>query len=246
MGQRGRYTVTRKGIGWILAFALLVVLFTYETPDRSSWTAWSLPLAGTVIAIDAGHGGKDGGATSSSGEVVEKDVTLAISMYLRDFLQQSGAYVIMTREEDKDLASPDADANRKRKSEDIRNRVKLVNENAPDFLISIHVNAIPSPKWSGAQTFYSPAYKKSAEMSYLIQDEIKRVMGNTDRVPSKTDNVFLIREVTCPAVLVEVGFVSNTQEAKQLQSVDYQKAMANAIYQGILRQYSGEKAPITP
>ncbi|MFD2369421.1 N-acetylmuramoyl-L-alanine amidase CwlD [Brevibacillus sp. GCM10020057] len=238
--------MTRKGIGWILAFALLLVLFTYETPDRSSWTAWSLPLAGTVIAIDPGHGGKDGGATSASGEVVEKDVTLAISMYLRDFLQQSGAYVIMTREEDKDLASPDADASRKRKSEDIRNRVKLVNENAPDFLISIHVNSIPSPKWSGAQTFYSPTFKKSAEMSYLIQDEIKRVIGNTDRVPSKINNVFLIREVTCPAVLVEVGFVSNTEEARKLQSVDYQKAMANAIYQGILRHYSGEKVPDTP
>lgn len=238
--------MTRKGIGWILAFALLVVMFTYETPDRSSWTAWSLPLSGTVIAIDPGHGGKDGGATSRNGEVIEKEVTLAISMYLRDFLQQAGAFVVMTREEDKDLASEDAGKNRKRKSEDIRNRVKFVNQNAPDFLVSIHVNSIPSPKWSGAQTFYSPAYKKSADMSYLIQDEIKRVIGNTDRVPSKTDSVFLIREVTCPAVLVEVGFVSNTEEAKRLRTADYQKAMANAIYQGILRQYSGEKPPVAP
>ncbi|TGV05432.1 N-acetylmuramoyl-L-alanine amidase CwlD, partial [Mesorhizobium sp. M00.F.Ca.ET.186.01.1.1] len=177
---------------------------------------------------------------------VEKEVTLAISMYLRDFLQQSGAFVIMTREEDKDLASPEADRAKKRKSEDIRNRVKLVNDSSPDFLVSIHVNSIPSPKWSGAQTFYSPTFKKSGEVSYLIQDEIKRVLGNTDRVPSKTNNVFLIREVNCPAVLVEVGFVSNTEEAKRLQSTEYQKAMANAIYQGILRQYSGEKAPIAP
>lgn len=246
MEQRGRYTVTRKGVGWILAFALLILLFTYETPDRSSWMAWSLPLTGTVIAIDPGHGGKDGGATSSAGDVVEKEVTLAISMYLRDFLHQSGAFVVMTREEDKDLASPEADKARRRKSEDIRNRVKLVNESAPDFLISVHVNSIPSPKWSGAQTFYSPTFKKSEEASYLIQDEIKRVIGNTDRVPKKTDNVFLIREVTCPAVLVEVGFVSNTEEAKKLQTVEYQKAMANAIYQGILRQYSGEKIPVTP
>ncbi|MFP3381604.1 N-acetylmuramoyl-L-alanine amidase, partial [Bacillus sp. SIMBA_069] len=79
-----------------------------------------------------GHGGKDGGAVSSSGDVVEKEVTLAISMYLRDFLQQSGAFVVMTREEDKDLASPEAVKAKKRKSEDIRNRVKLVNDSAPD------------------------------------------------------------------------------------------------------------------
>jgi len=242
-GTKGTVEVTRKGIGWILAFTLLVVLFTYEAPDRTLWTAWSLPLAGTVIAIDPGHGGKDGGAVSADGKVVEKDVTLAISLYLRDFLQQAGAFVIMTREEDQDLASPEAERMQKRKSEDIRNRVKFINEHMPDFLVSIHVNSIPSSRWSGAQTFYSPAFKKSEELAYFIQDEIKRVIGHTSRAPIKTESVFLIREVASPAVLVEVGFVSNAEEAKRLQSADYQKAMANAIYQGILRQFSAEKVP---
>ncbi|MFY0544865.1 N-acetylmuramoyl-L-alanine amidase CwlD [Brevibacillus sp. H7] len=238
--------MARKVVGWVLACALLIVIFTYKAPEHSSWSTWSLPLAGTVIALDPGHGGIDGGAVSTDGKVVEKDVTLAISLYLRDFLQQSGAYVIMTREEDKDLASPEAHKQRKRKSEDIRNRVAYINENAPDFLVSVHVNSIPSPKWSGAQTFYYPAYKESAEMSYLIQDEIKRVLENTDRLPKKTDDVFMIREVKCPAVLVEVGFVSNEAEARRLRSSEYQKAMANAIYQGILRHYAGEKVPVTP
>jgi N-acetylmuramoyl-L-alanine amidase len=238
--------VARKVVGWILAFFLLLVIFTYESPDHSLWSAWSLPLAGTVIAIDPGHGGKDGGAVSVNGKVIEKDVTLAISLYLRDFLQQSGAYVIMTREDDNDLSSPEAEKLRKRKSEDIRNRVKLINAQAPDFLVSIHVNSFPSPKWSGAQTFYYPAYKESAEISYVIQNEMKRVLENTDRVPKKTDDVFIIREVECPAVLVEVGFVSNEEEARRLGSTDYQKAIANAIYQGILRHYAGEKVPVTP
>ncbi len=238
--------MARKAIGWLLAFFLLVVIFTYETPDHSSWSTWTLPLAGTVIAIDPGHGGADGGAVSRDGQVVEKTVTLPISLYLRDFLQQSGAFVVMTREEDKDLASPDEYRLRKRKSEDIRSRVKFVNENAPDFLISIHLNAFPSPKWSGAQTFYYPAFKESGEMAYLIQDEIKRVLGNTTRLPKKTDDVYLIREVECPAVLVEVGFLSNSEEARKLQTTEYQKAMANAIYQGILRHYAGEKGKGTP
>lgn len=238
--------MTRKAVGWILAFFLLVVIFTYKSPDYTSWSTWSLPLAGTVIAIDPGHGGKDGGAISQDGKLIEKDVALAISLYLRDFLQQSGAFVVMTREEDKDLASPEAERRKRRKSEDIRNRVKLVNENAPDFLVSIHLNAVGSAKWSGAQTFYYPAYKESADMSYLIQDEIKRVLGNTERQPKKSDDIFLIREVECPAVLVEVGFLSNYEEKKLLQSTEYQKSMANAIYQGILRHYSGEKGKSTP
>lgn len=238
--------MTRKVVGWILAFFLLVVIFTYKSPDYTSWSTWSLPLAGTVIAIDPGHGGKDGGAVSQDGKLIEKDVSLAISLYLRDFLQQSGAFVVMTREEDKDLATPEAERRKRRKSEDIRNRVKLVNENAPDFLISIHLNAVGSAKWSGAQTFFYPAYKESADMAHLIQDEIKRVLGNTDRQPKKTDDIFLIREVDCPAVLVEVGFLSNAEEKKLLQSIDYQKSMANAIYQGILRHYSGEKGKTIP
>ena len=237
--------MARKVTGYILSVLLLLLLLTYEAPDRSSWTTWSLPLAGTVIAIDPGHGGKDGGAVSADGDVVEKEVTLAISLYLRDFLIQSGAHVIMTREDDRDLASEEAERLRRRKSEDIRNRVKFVNEHTPDFLVSVHVNSIPSPRWKGAQTFYHPAYKKSGDMAYLIQDEIKRVLENTDRLPSKTNDVFLIREVECPAVLVEVGFVSNEAEAKRLRSVEYQKAMANAIYQGILRHYAGENPPAT-
>ncbi|WP_026074623.1 N-acetylmuramoyl-L-alanine amidase CwlD [Brevibacillus massiliensis] len=237
--------MTRKVMGWILAFFLLIVIFTYRMPAHSSWSTWTLPLAGTVIAIDPGHGGFDGGAVSRDGAAIEKNITLPISLYLRDFLQQSGAFVVMTREEDKDLATPEAHRLGKRKSEDIRERVKLVNKNAPDFLVSIHLNAFPSPKWSGAQTFYFPGFKESGEMAYLIQDEIKRVLGNTDRAPKKTSDVFLIREVECPAVLVEVGFLSNGNEAKMLQSSEYQKAMANAIYQGILRHYAGEKVPGT-
>lgn len=233
--------MTRKAIGWLLAFFLLIVVFTYDQQEPASWSTWSLPLSGTVIAIDAGHGGKDGGAVSADGRVLEKEVTLAISMYLRDFLQEAGAFVVMTREEDKDLASPESHRLGKRKSEDTRNRVKFINEHTPDFAVSIHLNAIPSPRWSGAQTFYFPAFKESGEMAALIQDEIKRVLENTNRHPVITDDLFLIREVKCPAVLVEVGFLSNEAEAKQLGSSEYQKAMANAIYQGILRHYAGEK-----
>lgn len=235
----------KKAVGWLLAFFLLMILFTYKLPEHSSWSTWTLPLAGTVIAIDPGHGGADGGAVSRDGRVTEKDVTLTISLYLRDFLQQSGAFVVMTREEDKDLASPEAGRLGKRKSEDIRNRVKFVNEHRPDFLISIHANSFPSPRWSGAQTFYYPGYKESAALAYLIQDEIRRVLENTDRLPNVTDDVFLIREVQCPSVLVEVGFLSNPREASQLEKDEYQKAMANAIYQGILRHYAGEKVPQT-
>nr|WP_248845129.1 N-acetylmuramoyl-L-alanine amidase CwlD [Aneurinibacillus sp. XH2] len=230
----------RNVILWLGALMFLITLLTYNMPmDDESWSVWSLPLSGKIIVVDAGHGGLDGGAKSKGG-IIEKDITLPISMYLRDFLQEAGALVIMTRETDTDLAAPGTKGLSKRKTEDLLRRVRLIKDNQADLLISIHLNAIPSPRWSGAQTFYSPALKQSGQMAHLIQDEIKRVISNTDRVAKKTDDIFILRTAECPSVLVEVGFLSNEQEAKLMATSRYQKQMANAIYQGILRYYSGE------
>lgn len=230
----------QKTMIWLGALMLLLFLFTYNMPtDDESWSSWSLPLSGKVIAIDAGHGGPDGGAASKQG-LIEKDVTLPISLYLRDFLQEAGALVVMTREIDTDLANPDTKGLSKRKTEDLLRRASMIKEKEADLLISVHLNAIPSPRWKGAQTFYSPARKQSGQVAQLIQDEIKRVINNTDRTAKKTDDIFILRTVECPAALVEVGFLSNEEEARLMSSSQYQKQMANAIYQGILRYYSGE------
>jgi N-acetylmuramoyl-L-alanine amidase len=146
----------------------------------------------------------------------------------------------MTREVDTDLANPGTKGLSKRKTEDLLSRARMIKEKDADLLISIHLNAIPSPRWKGAQTFYSPTLKGSGQVAHLIQDEIKRVINNTDRTAKKTGDIFILRAVECPAALVEVGFLSNEQEAKLMESSQYQKQMANAIYQGILRYYSGE------
>lgn len=230
---------------WILSLLLLVALFSYDLPTDESWSAWSLPLSGTIIALDPGHGGPDGGATGKvQGETaVEKDVALQISLYLRDFLQEAGALVIMTREDDQDLADPGTRGLSKRKTQDLHRRARLVNESSADLLISIHLNAFPSKRWSGAQTFYFPGRKESGEVASLIQNEIKRTLQNTNREPQKRSSVYILKSVDIPAVMVEVGFLSNPEEAALLTSEEYQKKMANAIYQGILRYYSGEKTP---
>jgi N-acetylmuramoyl-L-alanine amidase len=229
----------KKATLWVAALLLLVSLLTYKIPIDESWSVWSLPLSGKIIVVDAGHGGPDGGAESAGG-LVEKDITLPISMYLRDFLQEAGALVVMTREEDVDLADHNTKGLSKRKTEDLLRRARIVKEKEADLLVSIHLNAIPSPRWSGAQTFYSPTLEKSGQVAHLIQGEIKRVLTNTDRTAKKTNDIYILRSAELPAVLVEVGFLSNEKEAKQMGTAQYQKQMANAIYQGILRYYSGE------
>lgn len=227
---------------WLVAIGALILIFTYKNPIDESWSTWSLPLSGKIIVLDAGHGGPDGGAVSDQGHL-EKEISLPITIYLRDFLQQAGAFVIMTRETDTDLANPNTKGLSNRKTQDLLQRAKLVKESKADFLLSIHLNAFPSSKYYGAQTFYYPGIKQSGDAAQLIQDEIKRVLSNTDRVAKRIDNVYILKSADIPSVMVEVGFLSNSNEAKQLANPTYQKQMANSIYQGILRFYSGEQPP---
>ncbi|MEW9702606.1 N-acetylmuramoyl-L-alanine amidase CwlD [Paenibacillus sp. SI8] len=225
----------------VMLLALVVFIYTHELPATKTWSDWSLPLSGKVIGLDAGHGGPDGGAESSSG-VIEKDINLAITLQLRDYLQQAGALVIMTRETDIDLADPRTKGYSKRKTEDLHNRADLTKDKKAEMFLSIHLNSIPSPKWRGAQTFYVPNNPSNANLAALIQNELKKNLENTERVAKPADKtVYLLKVLQIPSALVEVGFLSNPEEARLLASEKYQRMVAASIYQGILRFYSGEK-----
>ncbi|MCA0758444.1 N-acetylmuramoyl-L-alanine amidase CwlD [Paenibacillus sp. N4] len=231
----------RIGIG-ILVVALTGILLSRSMPSEKTWSYWSLPLSGTTIGIDAGHGGVDGGAISKQG-VIEKDLNLSIALYLRDYLQQAGAVVVMTREGDYDLATGDARAYSKRKTEDLKKRVAVLKDSKPAAVISIHMNSIPSSKWSGAQTFYHPSnHPDSRALAAFIQDEIKRNLENTTRSVSAVKDVYVLKAIEdIPTALVEVGFLSNPGEAERLADAEYQRKVAASVYEGILRFMSGEK-----
>ncbi|WP_078551206.1 N-acetylmuramoyl-L-alanine amidase CwlD [Bacillus alkalicellulosilyticus] len=230
-----------KGGAFALGVVSLLFIIQYQFLSDDS-TSWQLPLSGKVIVVDPGHGGLDGGATSKEG-LLEKEVTLDIAFQLRDYLQEAGALVLMTREEDRDLADDDVRRVRDRKVQDLKRRVDMVNDSDADMFISIHLNAIPSPKWSGAQTFYNRSFDENKNMAKFVQDELRRNLENTTREAKPINNVFLIRKAEIPGVLVEVGFLSNPQEANLLSQKDYQQKVAASIYQGLLRFYTNE-APL--
>lgn len=221
-----------------LALAVLLSQPTFE----DNWTVWKMPLAGQVIVLDPGHGGDDPGAISRSG-VKEKEVALNIALALRDYLQQAGAYVVMTRESDTDLANEGTKGHRKRKVEDLKARVKLIQETEPNFVVSIHLNSIGSSRWYGAQTFYHPAFEESKRLAHLIQHQFIQNLGNTTRVAKQESNIFLLKSSHVPAVLVEVGFLSNPREAELLGREAYQDRVASSIYKGILSYFAGETLP---
>lgn len=224
-----------KVILWCLGFVLLIYLLNYpvEKDDLVSDT-WSLPLSGKTIVIDPGHGGPDGGAVGKD-QTEEKDIALVVSKKIRDFLQQAGALVYLTRETDTDLADEGTKGLSRRKSEDIRNRLKFIHDKNADFFITIHLNAIPSTVWSGAQTFYYPKFDESRHLAQMIQAEIIRNLENTTRAPLAINGIYLLKYAEVPGSLVEIGFLSNEEEREQLKSEEYQQQMAASIYEGILR-----------
>ena len=230
-----------KRFGVATGIIVLLFIINYKFAIDSSWDAWHLPLSGQVIVIDPGHGGADGGAVGNN--IVEKDIALKISLKLRDYLQEAGALVIMTRETDTDLASEGTKGLSNRKAEDLRKRVELINEGSHHLFVSIHLNAIPSSQWSGAQTFYNPVNEKSEALSRFIQDEIKRNLENTNRLAKNMDSVYLLREAEIPGSLVEVGFLSNPTERELLNTDTYQNKVAASIYQGIIRYATNEPVP---
>lgn len=231
----------RKG-KWILFTIGAVVLFLllqYKIVPMDSFQTWNLPLSGKVIYIDPGHGGPDGGAGDS--DALEKDIALNVSLKLRDYFQEQGALVLMTRETDTDLASPDIRGYSRRKTDDLKKRLKMINESEADFFLSIHLNSIPSPRWSGAQTFFSPHLVDNKRAAKFIQAELVGNLQNTNREAKTIENVYLIKHAKKPGVLVEIGFLSNPAERKLLLDEKYQEQVAASVYRGMLRHYSKEK-----
>ncbi|RSK25583.1 N-acetylmuramoyl-L-alanine amidase CwlD [Bacillus sp. HMF5848] len=218
-------------------FIVIICLFTfmqYQFRDQDALQSWNLPLSGLIIAIDPGHGGVDGGAVGGE-DVYEKDIALSVSLKLRDYLQEQGALVLLTREDDRDLASPSTKGYRKRWQENLRNRVTFINESAADLFISVHLNAIPSSRWRGAQVFYNPMYKENKALAKAIQAEMIRNLENTDRSAKALQESYLLRKVEKPGALVEIGFLSNDAERNLLQTKAYQHAVAASIYTGIIK-----------
>lgn len=217
----------------IMLMLLLISLIIYTTSLKASVESlFSFPLLGQSVAIDPAHGGYDPGVFREG--VDEKDIVLEISRYTKMFLQKRGGRVVMTRETDMDLLELPAGP---KKLKDLTNRLALIEDSEVDILVSIHTNAIQSSVWSGAQTFYSSDEDvKSKRLALLIQEELIKELKNTDR-KAKTGSYFLLQNAPVPAVIVEVGFISNPQELKLLQDPEYQKRVALAISEGIYKYF---------
>ena len=235
--------IDRKRIRIILC-CLLVSLFTFavqtannkeiniKTENTVETTA--TPASGKTIVIDAGHGTPDEGAQSSNG-TTEAQTNLKIALKLQNLLEQNGSKVILTRSDEKAIYSLDSKTLRQKKISDIRNRVKIGNENSADIYVSIHLNKIPQSEYFGWQCFYNTKNDNSKKLAKQIQENLNEaIQKENNRVPMKLDTVYIMKNVEIPISIVECGFLSNPEEEKQLLEDGYQNRLAWGIYNGIL------------
>jgi N-acetylmuramoyl-L-alanine amidase len=224
---------------YVIGLMSLFIILQYDFEEDDAWKMQNLPLSGQIIVLDPGHGGPDPGAVQ--GEAIEKDISLSVSLKLRDYLQQQGALVVMTRETDVDLADKDLKGYSRRKVQDLKRRLEMINNSEAGFFASIHLNAIPSSKWKGAQTFYSGHFKESKRGAKFIQEELRRNLENTNREAKTSNSIYILKNSEIPGVLVEIGFLSNPTEREMLRQEEYQEQVAASIYQGIMRYYTNER-----
>lgn len=183
--------------------------------------------ADIIYIVDAGHGGEDGGAVSDSG-VLESDINLSIAKKLELVFRFIGERTIMTRTSDIIEYPKDALTIRERKRADLQARSELANSVPNAVLISIHQNKFSSPKPYGAQVLYND---KAASLATLLQSELIRILdpSNYRSAEKASDDIYLMKNSTCPAMLIECGFISNPNDLSKLLSNDYQLKLAALI-----------------
>lgn len=238
------FVVTKKDIIFY-GIMMSLILFTIFIPTVSMTQKVIGVNTNTItenitIVIDAGHGEPDGGAVSKDG-VKESELNLQIAEKLASKLKENNFDVVMTREDENNIASESVQNKKIReiKTDDLNNRVKIANESGASILVSIHMNKFEDSKYRGWQTFYSKNSEEGKKLAELIQESIGEcVEYENKRTALKIEGIKIIDKSTIPAVIVECGFLSNEDECKLLQDDSYQEKLAEGIKNGIIKYFS--------
>ncbi len=230
----------RKVITLFVLVGILLFGGAYVKRMTQQQALYTMGTATSVVVIDAGHGGVDPGKVGVN-NALEKEINLSIAKRLKNLLEQNGITVVMTREEDKDLASENA---KSRKNEDLRARVQLIANISPIAVVSIHQNSYPEEDVAGAQVFYYSSSEDGKLLGNMIQEQLKtEINDGNHRIAKANKDYYILKRSSSPAVIVECGFLSNYKEAELLATEEYQEKLAFAIHLGIL-QYIKTKETI--
>lgn len=189
-----------------------------------------------TLILDAGHGGEDGGASSAGGDK-ESEINLAIVLKMEALLAFCGTETQLTRRVDVSLHDSTSETIREKKVSDLKNRVEMVNSASNAMLVSVHQNHFTDPRYDGAQVFYG-AGDVSRQWGEYTQEMLRSLLDPKNGRKAKliSDSIYLFDHISCPAILVECGFLSNGEEASLLMTDSYQRKIAVALAGACLHQ----------
>ncbi len=191
-------------------------------------------IKGKVICLDPGHGGQDSGALGSA-DKNEEDITLNISLQLRTMLEAQGAKVLMTRTTDTEVSAKKALAS---DVEELQARCDVANNNGADIFVSIHMDSFVNDTVGGTTGYYyTGGSDASKRLAKLVHEGIVKELKTTDR-GTKECNFYVVKHTDMPATLVEVAFISNSDEHKLLTSSSGIQKAAKGILQGLQKFFA--------
>ena len=233
-GENLRQIVMETALG-VMLLALVFLLTRYGSLMVSG-QASAIGRERPSVVIDVGHGGNDPGKVGVD-KSLEKDINLQIAKRLRDYLEASDVEVAMTREDDRGLYS---ESDSRKKEADMRNRCKMIDEIAPDIVVSIHQNSYHQEAISGGQVFYYSRSEKGKKLAEILQERFDYVLGEKNTRQAKAnDSYYMLLHVKQPIVIVECGFLSNWDEAARLNTPEYQDRLAWTIHMGVMEYLNG-------
>lgn len=227
--------VRKYVIEWSMA-CLLLISFYFLSRQAAQVSAELGKQKNTeTIMVDPGHGGKDPGMVGVGG-LEEKGINLEISLILRDVLEERGWNVLLTRESDKGLYDETAD---NKKAQDLQRRIALIDEKKPVLTVSIHQNSYEDQTVKGPQVFYYESSSEGKKLAECIQETMNKELG-IEKVRKAKGNTsyYLLKRSSSVLVIAECGFMTNPEEAELLQTVEYQKRIAEALADGIEKYLS--------
>lgn len=182
------------------------------------------PLQDRIIILDPGHGGKDPGTVK--GSVSEKNITLKVGTLVKQKLENAGAKVYMTRTGD---TYPS-----------LQDRVDFTSANYGEVFVSIHVNSAANTSAQGTETYYAIStgdmHEEDIDLATFVNNQIINNLNMKNR-GVKEEQYYVIRNMVIPSILVELGFLTNTEDHNKMTNDQYVNLFAESIYNGILQYY---------
>lgn len=194
------------------------------------------PRGVQTIVIDAGHGGRDAGCSGINTGVSESEIALSIAQKVKANLVNMGYNVVMTRTNSDGLYDQNA---KNFKKSDMEKRRKIIQQANADMVISIHLNAYPTPTEKGAQVFYQSGSEAGQNLAAALSTQLSSLISNA-RQQSLGGDYYILKCADVPSSIVECGFLSNPEEEALLVTDEYQNKLAYAIMCGVVAYYGIE------